>query len=297
MAVNHFRFLRGLWAHIGVVNQGRQPIYLDYPVHPRTRWGWGGAPHEAVNEILAPGRSRYASVLEQLGPFAAGLQRIPMTPTDDREPHWANAYLAGLDAATLYAFPKLNRSRRYLEVGSGNSTRFVRRSIEDHGLDLRITSIDPHPRGFVDEICDHVVRCGLEEAPLELFDALEHDDILMLDGSHRCFQNSDVTVAFLEILPQLRPGVLVFIHDVFLPHDYPPEWERMFYSEQYLLAVLLLADRGRRYEIVFPGYFCATDPELAPRSLEVWRRVAPAGLEVRTSGFWLRVRGDRERST
>lgn len=290
MAVNHFRFLRGLWHHIGQMNQGRTPIYLDYPIHPDRRWGWGRPPHAALNALIAAGRDRYAHILRELEPFAPGLKRVPFTTNDPCEPHWANAYMAGLDAATLYAFPKMFGSRRYLEVGSGNSTRFVRRSIQDHGLDLRITSIDPMPRGFVDEICDDVVRAGLESAPLELFDALGPNDILMLDGSHRCFQNSDVTVAFLEVLPRLRPGVLVFVHDIFLPDDYPAEWEHRVYSEQYLLGVQLLADRGQRYEIVFPGHFCVSDPTLSHHTLDVWRRIAPADLEVRASAFWLRIR-------
>jgi hypothetical protein len=124
------------------------------------------------------------------------------------------------------------------------------------------------------------VRARLEETPLELFDALEANEILMPDGSHRCFQNNDVTVA----------GVLVFIHDIFLPDDYPAEWERRFYSEQYLLGVLLLADEGRRYEVVFPGHFCVTHPALGPRALESWRRIAPGDLAACASGFWLRVR-------
>ena len=290
MAVNHFRFLRGLWSHIGVVNQGRQPIYLDYPVHPIRRWGWGRPQHPALHEVIAAGRERYAELIVSLDAFAEGLRRVPLTPSNDREPHWDNAYMAGLDAGTLYAFPKIFGPKRYLEIGSGNSTRFVRRSIEDHGLSTKITSIDPMPRAFVDEICDEVIRAGLEEAPLELFDVLEENDVLMIDGSHRCFQNSDVTVAFLDILPRLRPGVLVFIHDIYLPDDYPPEWERRFYSEQYLLGTLLLADRGRRYEIVFPGRFCATDPVLAPRTLAWWRTIAPGDSHVRASAFWLRIR-------
>ena len=291
MALNHFRFLRGLWHHIGQVNQGRHPIYLDYPLNPACRWGWNRPPHPALQELIATGRDGYAAILTELGSFTAGLKRVPLTTTDEREPHWANAYMSGLDAVTLYAFPKIFGSRRYLEVGSGHSTRFVRRSIEDHGLKTTITSIDPQPRAFVDEICDEVVRRGLEDAPLELFDVLEANDILMLDGSHRCFQNSDVTVAFLEILPRLRPGVLVFIHDIYLPHDYPPEWERRFYSEQYLLAALLLADQGRRYEIVFPARFCATDPALAPDAVAWWQAIAPADRVMGANAFWLRIRG------
>lgn len=288
--MKHLRFLRGLGRHADLVNRGRYPIYLDYPVHPAPRYGWGRPAHPELHDLIAAHRDRFAEVLKRLDPFAPGLKAIPLESEGETEPHWANGYIGGLDAATLYAFPKLFGSRRYLEIGSGNSTRFVRRSIRDQQLDMKITSIDPAPRAFVDEICDDVVRRGLEGVPLEVFGALEADDILMVDGSHRCFQNSDVTVVFLEILPRLRPGVLVFIHDIYLPHDYPPEWQARFYSEQYLLAVLLLADRERRYEIVFPGHFAAIDPELGPRARAFWAALAPSGMELAANGFWLRVK-------
>lgn len=294
MAVNHLRFLRGLWHHIGQVNQGRQAIYLDYPVHPASRYGWGRPAHPELHDLIASHRGRFTQVLERLAPFAAGLKAVPLKSEGEREPHWDNGYIGGLDAATLYAFPKMFGSKRYLEIGSGNSTRFVRRSIRDHGLDMRITSIDPAPRAYVDEICDEVVRSGLEDVPLECFGALAADDILMVDGSHRCFQNSDVTVVFLEILPRLRPGVLVFVHDIYLPHDYPVELRSRFYSEQYMLAVLLLADRGRRYEIVFPAHFSEQDAELGPRARSFWAGVAPTGMQLTSHGFWLRVKPDQE---
>ncbi len=273
-----------------MVNGGRQPIYLDYPVHPSPRYGWGRPPHPGLHDLLAGHRARYAEILDRLGAFAPGLKAIPVSTEDAQAPRWLNGYMGGLDAAMLYAFPKLFGSKRYLEIGSGNSTLFVRRSIQDHQLDIRITSIDPSPRARVDAICDEVVRSGLEDTPLEIFDTLEANDILVVDGSHRCFENSDVSVAFLEVFPRLKAGVLVFIHDIYLPDDYPRELESRFYSEQYLLAVLLLADRGRRYEIIFPAHFVANDPQLRPQAQGVWRTIAPPGLELRSHGIWLRVR-------
>jgi hypothetical protein len=113
----------------------------------------------------------------------------------------------------------------------------------------------------------------------------------MFDGSHRCFQNSDVTVMFLEILPRLKAGVLVFIHDMFLPYDYRPEWSMRWYSEQYLLAVLLLNDAQRRYEILYPAWFVDMDPELRARAERFWDTVGhSAPLPNDASGFWLRVK-------
>jgi len=289
--LKHLRFLRGLGRHIDFVNRGGQAIYLDYPVHAATRYGWGRPSHPGLADLLAEHRGSCRSILAKLESACEGLARIPRTAATDRDPCWDNPYMSGIDAATLYCFPQLLGAGRYLEVGSGNSTRFVRRAVEDFGLPTTITSIDPSPRSGVDDVCDEVIRVGLEDAPLEIFDALEPNDILMLDGSHRCFQNSDVTVAFLDVLPRLRPGVLVFLHDIYLPDDYPDVWRSRYYSEQYMLAVLLTADAGRRYEIVFPGHFSETDADLGPETARVWRRIAPAGLESQSSCFWLRVRG------
>jgi hypothetical protein len=288
--VKHLRFLQGLGRHIDLVNRGRHPIYLDYAVRARPRYGWGHPPHAALHDLIADRRDAYRDVLSGLEAAAESLRRIPLAGSDVGEPRWVNGYMPGLDAATLYAFPKLFGSARYLEVGSGHSTRFVRRAIDDERLPTRITSIDPSPRTGIDHLCHEVIRGGLEDVPLEVFDTLGENDILMVDGSHRCFQNSDVTVAFLDVLPRLAPGVLVFIHDVFLPSDYPAAYRTAYYSEQYLLAVLLGADAGRRYEIVFPAHFCTVDPELAPVTLATWRRIAPAGVPPEASGFWLRVK-------
>ncbi len=132
------------------------------------------------------------------------------------------------------------RPKRFVEVGSGDSTRSAsrRRSIRDHSLPTLITSIDPTPRAEIDKLCDFVIRKPLEEVELDVFDELGPGDFLFIDGSHRSFSNSDVTVAFLDVLPRLRAGVVVHFHDIFWPYDYPPEWADRYYSEQYLLRLL-----------------------------------------------------------
>src|SRR6185503_10799419 len=142
-------------------------------------------------------REACRSTVDALAPFTDKLGSIPLArPEDPAEPFWRNKYVRDLDIATLYAFPKIHGSRRYLEIGSGNSTRVVRRAIRDHALPVRITSVDPSPRAEIDSLCDEIVRERLERAPLELFDSLEAGDILMFDGTHLCFQGSDVTVFF-----------------------------------------------------------------------------------------------------
>jgi hypothetical protein len=94
---------------------------------------------------------------------------------------------------------------------------FARYAIRSGNLKTTISSIDPNPRADINKLCDHVFRANMEQFDPKLFQELEAGDILFFDGSHRIFSNTDVTVFFLEVLPRLKPGVLVHIHDIFLP--------------------------------------------------------------------------------
>ena len=105
------------------------------------------------------------------------------------------------------------------------------------------------------------MRQPVEEVAPEYFETLQGGDVLFIDSSHRSFTNSDVTAFYLDILPRLKPGVLIHIHDIFLPYDYPPEWSDRFYNEQYLLACVLLA-RNPSYEIELANTFITYDPQL-----------------------------------
>jgi hypothetical protein len=176
-----------------------------------------------------------------------------------------------------------------VEIGSGNSTKFVRQSVVQNGLKTRIVSIDPNPRAEIDDICDEVRREGLEDTDQRIFDELADGDILMFDGSHRSFQNSDVTVFFLEILPRLKQGVLVYIDDIYLPYDYPPVWQERYYSEQYLLATLLLA-APQKYSIELPCVFIGKDAELQKQADVFAKNINSQGIGGYGSGLWLRVK-------
>ncbi|MPZ46679.1 MAG: class I SAM-dependent methyltransferase [Betaproteobacteria bacterium] len=273
-------------------NAGQSPIYLDYSVNVQPRYGWGKPPHQRLHYLIAKHKDSYLRIIERLRPYEAKLAAIPVdAPADPSAPFWMNRFVMGLDAAALYAFPALFNSRLYVEVGSGNSTKFARRSIIDNNLETRIVSVDPEPRAEIDALCHEVVRRPVETVDPEIFDRLQPGDILMIDNSHRCFQNSDVTITFLEILPRLKPGVLIYIDDIYLPHDYPADWAQRYYSEQYLLAATLLADKGERYEVVFPGFFVSgIDTDLMQAAADFWQRCGfPQFATTRANGFWMRV--------
>jgi hypothetical protein len=266
----------------------RQVLLLEFPIHPRPRWGHGQPPHPELNAIIAQGRAVYTAWLHRFLELRADLRRIPLHASRKSDtPAWRNGYLTGLDAVALYGFLACTNPKRYMEIGSGHSTRFARQAIRDRGLRTAITSIDPHPRARIDALADTVVRQPLENFDLGRFNELEPGDIVFFDGSHRCFMNSDVTVFFLEVLPRLGPGVLVHVHDITLPYDYPPSYARRHYSEQYLLAVYLLAGGGTLAPLL-PSTFCLQDPELRAITEPFWRELqlpAPGGCS-----FWLERR-------
>lgn len=240
-------------------------ILLEYSIHCEPRYGYGKPAHPQIYAILNGRRDAYASLLSQFSTLRSRFLKILALPgAMETEPSWINPYFPALDAMALYAFLTLRNPRRYLEIGSGNSTKVARRAITDNGLRTKLVSLDPQPREEINRICDRIIRQPLEDMDLSLFDQLEEQDIVFMDGSHRVFMNSDATVFFLEVLPMLKPGVLIHLHDIFLPWDYPSYAyiERKHWSEQYLLAVALMTSE-RHFEILLPNAFIMQDQELA----------------------------------
>jgi hypothetical protein len=152
-------------------------------------------------------------------------------------------------------------------------------------LNTKIVSIDPSPRVEIDRLCDRVIRRRFEDCALSELPKLEPGDVLFVDNSHRAFQNSDVTVFFLELLPSLPAGVTVGLHDIYLPSDYPPEWSRRYYSEQYLLAAWLLAN-PESPEILWPVYYSCT-VEITKAAIQKAQAEIDSGIHG--SSFWFKT--------
>ncbi|HEY4711473.1 MAG TPA: class I SAM-dependent methyltransferase [Dehalococcoidia bacterium] len=251
-----------LHANYSMLVHKKYPLFVNYAPTPRPRFGFGQPPHAALYEIINKNRDNYAVLLWEFVTYDARFRRISMyEPGKKGEPFWTNGWFSSLDAIALYCFICMYKPATYLEIGSGNSTKFVRRAIADSNLSAKLVSIDPQPRAEIDTLCDKVIRQPLENTDIATYTDLQENDILFFDGSHRCFTNSDVTVFFLEVLPALRPGVLCHFHDIFLPYDYPPEWNTKYYSEQYLLAAYLLAGTGK-FDIMLPNSLISHDPQL-----------------------------------
>ena len=253
----------------GVVLPGspyaRHLMPLDYlPSRDlRPRWGYGRPWHEGLARLFSRDKANYVAVvaeMRRMSPFLEVIGRdFPARAAS--EPGWLGGPITALDLAILYYFVAHYRPATYLEIGSGVTTCFARRAISDQGAKTRVVSIDPEPRTQIDAICDEVIRDGLETADLKVFADLQPGDIVFMDGSHRSFMNSDVTVFMLDVMPLLKPGVIVHVHDVLLPEDYPEGFRHWYWNEQYLLAVYLLASADR-VKILMPSHYLTLDPEL-----------------------------------
>jgi hypothetical protein len=243
-----------------------------YLVDVRSRWGHSVAAHPELRAALEQWRPLYEQSLDELARHRTALHDIKHEPNPNAatEPCWNNLWFSVLDAASLLGFLLSRRPERYVEIGSGYCTMFARHAIRTGNLKTTIMSIDPKSRAEIDSLCDRVMRLPLELCDLNLFRELEPGDILFFDGSHRIFANSDVTVFFIEVLPRLKPGVLVHVHDIFLPADYPPAWDGRLYSEQYLLAAMLLC-AAPPFRVLLPNYFVSTDAALSARVREIFK--------------------------
>jgi predicted O-methyltransferase YrrM len=158
-----------------------------------------------------------------------------------------NSQFEWFDSRALYVMLRTLAPKRLVEVGSGFTTLLMadvnRRYL---GGGTEITCIEPFPRPFLSRAQDRLgslIQCKVQDASLETFDALEAGDVLFVDSSHVSKTGSDVNYLVFEVLPRLRPGVIVHFHDIFLPAEYPREWvlgEQRSWNEQYVIRALLM---------------------------------------------------------
>lgn len=267
-----------------------QNLFLEYKVKFKPRYGHGMPPHKELYAIVNSNREAYAKRLQNIVNYREAFWQIldMKVEKDPSKPVWNNGFLPGLDIIGIYGMLAEFKPAKYVEIGSGNSTKVAAKAIRELGLQTEITSIDPMPRAEIDHLAHQVIRKPFEESGINLPEMLSENDILFVDNSHRILPNSDATVFFMEVLPRLKKGVVVHIHDIYIPYDYPQFMCDRFYSEQYGLAMYLLAN-PEKFKTILPNFFISEDVALADMIAPVWQHPNLAGVEKHGGSFWLRV--------
>ena len=196
-------------------------------------------PLEWVEARLEAALAAFLAAMDDIDDLAPALNAIGGDPPP--EPRWDQDWFPRLDAAMLYALARRRPPRRAIEVGSGHSTRFLLRALRDGGAEAAVTAIDPAPRADLAGLGDRLrlLRRTVQEVGRKPFEALEAGDWLVIDSSHIAMPGTDVDFLFGHILPELPPGVLLHVHDVFLPDPYPEDWAWRGYNEQLPVALLI----------------------------------------------------------
>jgi predicted O-methyltransferase YrrM len=251
---------------------------------------------ERVSEL--PGLDlRVEAQLELLGEleaYRAEYEALPDEPTGDpHQFHVRNMAFGPVDAGVLYALLRRLGPRRVVEVGTGYSTLLAAQALALNAADGRPGrhwAIDPWPFQWVGGSFPagvEPIAKPVQEVPLSTFEALEEGDVLFLDSSHVAKAGSDVVFEILEVLPRLRPGVVVHVHDIFLPREYDRGWvegHHRFWNEQYMLQAFLAFNRS--FEVLWTANLHHHErPERLGEAFPAYRNALP---DVYPVSFWMR---------
>ena len=200
---------------------------------------------EAIFEAARPAMQSVLDVIKDNSDTLALLDGPPPIP------RWDQTWFPRLDGAAAWAILRQHNPKRIIEVGSGHSTRMLVHALGDAS---RVTCIDPQPRADIQTMgLTHHARV-LTPDDVGLFQSLEPGDVAFFDSSHLLWPGSDVDIILNRIIPSLKPGVVIHIHDILLPDPYPSAWDWRGYTEQNGVAPLLLGAA----EIVFSSHYALT---------------------------------------
>jgi Methyltransferase domain len=179
--------------------------------------------------------------------FAQELEGTPQRKRGGLEFYSDNGYFVPGDAEYWYQLIRLIKPARIFEVGSGHSTLMAALAIRTNresepNYRCKHVCIEPYEAPWLEQLDVLVVRKKVEDVGVLLFAELGMNDILFVDSSHMIRPSGDVLFEYLELLPTLQVGVIVHLHDIFSPNDYPRRWiedEVRFWNEQYLLEAFL----------------------------------------------------------
>lgn len=179
--------------------------------------------------------------------FSMELEKIPTEKNDDLHFYLNNGAFESGDAEYWYQLIRLKKPKKIFEIGSGNSTLMAINAIqknkkENADYKCKHVCIEPYEMPWLEKTEVTVIREKVENVDISFFSELGEGDILFIDSSHIIRPEGDVLFEYLQLLPTLKKGVIVHVHDIFSPRNYPEVWLRddvRFWNEQYLLEAFL----------------------------------------------------------
>jgi predicted O-methyltransferase YrrM len=196
--------------------------------------------------------------LNTIASYAGELEKnFPWDGSSKTGYKWDNFFFTGIDASSLYTFIRTEKPKRIVEIGSGFSTHVALQAVSENGFG-NIVCIEPYPTPTLLKLSKEIeiLQEKVQSIPLDMFSSLEPGDILFIDSAHVSCLASDVNYELFQILPTLKKGVLVHIHDIFLPFEYPRDWlvdRRWYWNEQYLLYALLRMSDA--FQVLMPNVY------------------------------------------
>ena len=240
----------GLSTVLGIKCQG---FFIPYRYAERVPEHEDRLPYTYIEKLFDNSRSIFKEQIALISKYTDELRYIG--PDHPPQPRWNQDWFPALDAAIAYAMVRHHAPKNIVEVGSGHSTRFMARAVADGLLDTQITTIDPAPRAVIEGLNVETVNTTVQNVDSQFFGLLAPGDILFIDSSHIIMPGTDVDYLLNQILAQLSAGIIVHLHDIFLPDDYPKSWQWRGYNEQLAVATLL---QGGGFDVLFPSHYVAT---------------------------------------
>lgn len=286
---------------------GKYPAYLKQADKARVQWRSthyyqptytnSDLPADVTGERNLPGIDlREAEQLALIDSFAVQDELSSLTEHDDSELafRYDNGQYGYGDAEALYAMVRKFKPKRIFEIGSGHSTRIAQKAItrnraEDPTYDATHICVEPYERHWLERLGPQIIRAKVETLPLSTFDLLGPGDILFIDSSHVIRPFGDVLFEFHQIIPSLKKGVVVHVHDIFTPRDYHEHWlrdQRRLWNEQYLLEAMLA--HSPRYRVVLAMNWLVNNHRAKiEAAFPTLKGVQP----LRPGSFWFEIAG------
>jgi hypothetical protein len=216
--------------------------------------------------------------------FRDEYSKFPSKPNSPGDISLRNGQFDGTDALAAYCMIRHFRPGTIIEVGSGYSSLISAKAAAANGESAPIC-IEPFPPDFLlhSVAGRRLIQKKVQDVAIDFFSQLRSGDILFIDSSHTVRIGGDVNWLLLEVVPRLVPGVIVHLHDVFFPFDYPRQWvvgELRFWGEQYLLQAFLAFNSD--FEILLCNNY------LAYRYLDHFKATFPSSPWWGGGSFWMR---------